>query len=921
MLKLKFCVYFLFIAITTFNTNLFGQAKITLNGIVISQKEEKPIVFANILCKEVNRWTTSDENGLFKVDNLKKGKYRIQISYIGYKSLDTTIYISNNKPIKFTLTEDNIALEEIVVIATESKSDGSGSVIKKHALTHLQPTSFADIIELLPGGLSGSKNLSQMKLINFREAGGASKSDYTSSLGTSFVVDDMPLSNDAELQTVSGSYDSDKLSINQRNTTGKGIDMRTISTDDIESVEVIRGIPSVKYGDLTSGVVNIKRSYKKTPLKFRLKSDHSSKLFAAGKGFRINKSEFINMNLDYIKYRPDPRNISSKYSRFTSSLRYKRENSDISNPYRIMVNFDYTGSFDKQKVDPQIGYPETDKYDNSYNKFILNTTGRLTTNSIKWIDNINYRISSSYTHNKKEVTRLTSAGRNIPMPLNYDTGIQDGVFLPSSYISHLIVDGKPVYVNASLSGNLSFFIFNIKQSVYLGGEWRYNKNFGDGQVYDKLRPPYPTTRVRPRKSSDIPSSQKLSFFVEDRFTARIGSNRLKVSAGLRATTPLNLSDNYLMRGKFYINPRINASWKFPALSIAKNELKTSLNIGYGVHTKFPTISHLYPNMHFTDIIQLNYYSQNENLSRLNFITYATDPTSYNLKPAKNTKYEIGFTLKYKRSRLDVTVFSEKMESGFKRLTQYKTREYTDYDESSVPSSGLTGPPDLSMFSSETKRVFDTYSQWINAGVVNKTGIEYQLDLGKIEQIYSRVSINGAWFKTEYDQSLPEYRGASTVIDGKPYPYIGLYNWDKGETYEQFNTNLRFDTHIPSLRLIFSSMIQTVWYTSRVYNEHNGMPDYYIDVNNNIVKYNITDTTDPILRHLYEKPYDNKFLPDKKALAMDLNLKVTKEIGKNMKFAFYVNRILHYYPEYRQNGGNIVKRRTTPSFGMELNIKL
>jgi hypothetical protein len=117
------------------------------------------------------------------------------------------------------------------------------------------------------------------------------------------------------------------------------------------------------------------------------------------------------------------------------------------------------------------------------------------------------------------------------------------------------------------------------------------------------------------------------------------------------------------------------------------------------------------------------------------------------------------------------------------------------------------------------------------------------------------------------------------------------------------------------------MIQSVWYTSRVYNENNGMPDYYIDVNNNIVKYDITDTTDPILRHLYEKPYDNKFLPDKKALAMDLNLKVTKEIGKNMKFAFYVNRILHYYPEYRQNGGNIVKRRTTPSFGMELNIKL
>ena len=33
-----------------------------------------------------------------------------------------------------------------------------------------------------------------------------------------------------------------------------GVDMRSVSTDDIESVEVVRGIPSVEYGDLTSGM-------------------------------------------------------------------------------------------------------------------------------------------------------------------------------------------------------------------------------------------------------------------------------------------------------------------------------------------------------------------------------------------------------------------------------------------------------------------------------------------------------------------------------------------------------------------------------------------------------------------------------------------------------------------------------------------
>ncbi len=34
--------------------------------------------------------------------------------------------------------------------------------------------------------------------------------------------------------------------------------MRSISTDDIESVEVVRGIPSAEYGNLTSGMINYK---------------------------------------------------------------------------------------------------------------------------------------------------------------------------------------------------------------------------------------------------------------------------------------------------------------------------------------------------------------------------------------------------------------------------------------------------------------------------------------------------------------------------------------------------------------------------------------------------------------------------------------------------------------------------------------
>lgn len=66
--------------------------------------------------------------------------------------------------------------------------------------------------------------------------------------------------------------------------------MRAISTDNIESVEIVRGIPSAEYGNLTSGMVKIKRITRSTPFTARFKADEYSKLFSAGKGFAIGNT-------------------------------------------------------------------------------------------------------------------------------------------------------------------------------------------------------------------------------------------------------------------------------------------------------------------------------------------------------------------------------------------------------------------------------------------------------------------------------------------------------------------------------------------------------------------------------------------------------------------------------------------------------
>ena len=57
-----------------------------------------------------------------------------------------------------------------------------------------------------------------------------------------------------------------------------GVDMRSIATDQIEKVEVLRGIPSVIYGNLTSGIVKITNKSGYTRWKSRFKADGYSKL-------------------------------------------------------------------------------------------------------------------------------------------------------------------------------------------------------------------------------------------------------------------------------------------------------------------------------------------------------------------------------------------------------------------------------------------------------------------------------------------------------------------------------------------------------------------------------------------------------------------------------------------------------------------
>lgn len=915
--------FFIFLFATLICNTCYSQELSSIRGVVRNARTGEFIPYAAIYARELKIGITADIEGFFYLDKVEQGKYHFIISSLGYKDLDTLLDIAKDRELDIYLVEKELTVGEVIVTAEPSKSLATSSVIKQDALRHLQPNSFADILELLPGGITRKNDMTAMKLITLRQplkASGLSQkgNEHNSSLGTAFVIDGIPISNDAQLQNVTGASAYRDNSIMYRNTTGKGIDMRLITTDDIEKVEIVRGIPSVKYGELTSGLVNIKRSYIPKPLRMRIKATPSMKLAAIGKGFVVGEHT-LNTNLDYIHYLSDPRNVKVNYSRMTASLRYANAKSVTTKPLFFNASLDYTGSFDKSRRDEE-NDTKDESYKNEYNNIRL-ASRLIWQKKATFFDKLEASLSGSYTANKKIVKRI-AVGRMSPILSETKEGEYYGAFLPASYPAHLEIDDKPFYLYAKIGAQFHTDINIIRNKIFLGADWRYQKNFGEGEIFDIRRPLF-SSNGRPRRSKDIPAMQSLAFYAEDNISLQLGKSKLNAQFGVRAASLLGLDKKYNnLHNKFYFDPRVNISFAFPEFQLSNELVRLSIYAGFGWHTKMPTLSHLYPNKKYFDKVQLNYYSQNKDLRQMQYKVKVIDPTSYQLKPNRNKKWELGLTAKVGKIFFEVNAYKEMMEEGFRHLSHYTFFNYRNYNIASGPKpSELSAPPTVDMFDYESHSRFVLYSQYTNGGVEEKIGVEYTLNLGNIPAIKSDVSINGAWMKMQYGQSLPRYSSSSTVIGGKDYPYIGYYEWDDTKSYQQFNTNIRFDTKIERLGLIFSSTFQTLWYTLWKNTPNNGMPTYYIDRDNKQYPYMQKDSTDPILRFLYDKPYENQFAAMREPIAIDYNLKVSKTISKHIDLGFYVNSLLHYYADVHRPGGFVVKRDSSPYFGMELHVKL
>lgn len=102
------------LTLLTMGTYAYCQTDYTLKGKVLDDTNT-PLYGAHILLSPGNVLSSTDEQGQFKFSQIKKGQYKLSVSYIGYRSTVQEIVVDHNMDLTIKLSPGQILTDEIVV--------------------------------------------------------------------------------------------------------------------------------------------------------------------------------------------------------------------------------------------------------------------------------------------------------------------------------------------------------------------------------------------------------------------------------------------------------------------------------------------------------------------------------------------------------------------------------------------------------------------------------------------------------------------------------------------------------------------------------------------------------------------------------------------------------------------------------------
>lgn len=542
---------------------------------IIKDETGTPLYGASVLIKELKIGCATDTKGNYLIKNIRPGDYTLEVSFVGYEKTARKIKVVAGLVVDltFTLTTSTFLIGGMVVTGQVDllpKDVSTKTTIQSGEIEHYQASSLKDVLDLVPGvQKTDNPGLGKTSQITVR----GDEGDDLSAFGTLVIVDGVPVSNNANLQfekLFGSKFGGSNM--------GRGADLRMIPADNIESIEVITGLPSVRYGDVSAGVINVQTKIGASPNRLKLKNNPDTREGNLGGGFLIGDNG-LSYNLNVAQSERDIRKTGDEYLRLTGQTIFSSNYFD--NALAMNNKFSFQTIFDEEE--PKGDAQQTKNYNRG---FQLGYTVWGKYKPVELLSSWDYNAFVTMRRENTMKSRLIQSDLRI-LP-NGDT--------ISIYLGKVETKGIEWTIGSRLEWNNVFYTGDVIHKVMIGADPQYNANTGQGVMFDTLFSYYGVeSGARPYSFDDIPGQFLINIYAEDKMTGHLFFD-YNVMLGCRYEMyrpyQFNIKglwgDGDLVKSHqgTYFNPRASMM----VYLSGSNQIRLSA----GITSKSPPMSNIYP---------------------------------------------------------------------------------------------------------------------------------------------------------------------------------------------------------------------------------------------------------------------------------------------------------------------------------------
>lgn len=820
---MRLCWWGLAVAITATSvspTDIIAQearpTRARIRGRIVLAEVGTPLPGVIVSVEGMTQQTISDTLGRYVLAGVPPGPQVLVARRIGFAPVRVSLTVPANGVVEYDISMARHALKlpEIRVTADmtgRARGElGTSTVIERDAIEHQTSTSLAGVLELAPGvpiqppGLDAVQQFAiravPTRVTSGLTSGGPSGSDI-GSFGTVIIIDGVPFSNNANLQTTGPRGEVRLVGA----TAGGGVDLRQIPASTIERVEIIRGVPSVRYGDLTQGAIIVETRAGVVQPQARARLDVRTLELSAVGGWSLGRANTLTGTVDVARTRISPGISQQATTRVTAQLAHRAGvggslEGGASRRFTLLTRLDLYQLLqddpENPEVQPGLAASNHDRGLRLQERVRLQLSGGET---------LTLTTAVNYTRRRSSSQRVFVRGA-LPFTDRLTEGQQEGHFIGGPYLAQLRIEGEEWNIYNRLEVDARRQWVGFEHRIRLGVELRREWNVGPGLQFDIQRPLQVTFNGvqgfdRPRRFDAIPPVATSAVYLDDRLIRSfLGDVTIDLQTGLRV--------DMLHRGGLWasaiqdavLQPRVSvqvAPWTW-----------LRLRAGWGRTAKAPALGLLYPAPQFFDVVNVNWFTTDPD-ERLAVLTTAVrDPTNRALRFAVGEKREAGFELVSTRGRatLSFVVFRDRTTDavGFRQDPGFVLRERFALSDS---TTGTGRQPDIVRPAFVTDTMPVLIGRPDNVLTLESRGVEATVTLPELRPLRLTFEVQGAWVRTRFFSDAPDFGRSFESFQLNPAIPRAPF-WDGVEREgERGILTYRMIYHEPRFGLVMTAVIQ------------------------------------------------------------------------------------------------------------------